>query len=56
MAVAEAIKLLGEAERPIIITGTGILWSEASEELQQFVEAGRHPVLHDAAGPRRDSG
>ena len=36
------------------IAGSGVLWSEAEAELQAFVERGGHPVLHDAAGPRRD--
>ena len=37
-AVRAAIKLLGEVERPIVVSGTGIIWSEASAELRQFVE------------------
>jgi thiamine pyrophosphate-dependent acetolactate synthase large subunit-like protein len=36
--VAEAMKLLQQAERPVVITGSGILWSAAEAELQQFVE------------------
>jgi acetolactate synthase-1/2/3 large subunit len=36
--IAEAIALLKQARRPIVLTGSGILWSEAWSELQQFVE------------------
>ncbi len=34
-----AIDLLREAERPLLVTGSGVLWAGASEELRQFVEA-----------------
>jgi acetolactate synthase-1/2/3 large subunit len=37
-AIAEAIALLQQAQRPIILTGSGILWSQAWAELQAFVE------------------
>ena len=37
-AVRSAIALLEPAQRPIVISGSGILWSEAWEELRQFVE------------------
>ena len=37
--VKEAIDVLARAERPVLLTGSGILWSNASEELQQFVDA-----------------
>jgi thiamine pyrophosphate-dependent acetolactate synthase large subunit-like protein len=37
--VKEAIDILARAERPVLLTGSGILWSNASEELQQFVDA-----------------
>ncbi len=36
--VDDAIKLLQSAERPVVITGSGILWSAAEAELQQLVE------------------
>ncbi len=35
--VQEAVKLLANAERPVIVSGTGVIWSQASEELEQFV-------------------
>jgi acetolactate synthase-1/2/3 large subunit len=37
--VHEAVDILARAERPILVTGSGILWSDASEELRQFVDA-----------------
>lgn len=30
---------LARAERPVVVTGSGILWSEASDQLQAFVDA-----------------
>ncbi|MBV9579800.1 MAG: thiamine pyrophosphate-binding protein [Chloroflexi bacterium] len=37
--IDEACRLLAQAERPLILTGSGILWSGAEAELQQLVEA-----------------
>ena len=36
--VKEAVALLKGAERPLVITGTGIMWSGAMQELKEFVE------------------
>lgn len=36
--VKEAVALLKGAERPLVISGTGIIWSGAMQELQEFVE------------------
>jgi thiamine pyrophosphate-dependent acetolactate synthase large subunit-like protein len=36
--IAEAIELLKQAQRPLILTGSGILWSDASAALQAFVD------------------
>jgi thiamine pyrophosphate-dependent acetolactate synthase large subunit-like protein len=38
-ALERVVKLLEGAERPLILTGSGILWSGASEALRRFVEA-----------------
>jgi len=38
VAIERLLAMLGEAKRPVVITGSGILWSGASEELQRFVE------------------
>jgi acetolactate synthase-1/2/3 large subunit len=48
--VRAAIKLLGEVEKPIIVTGSGILWSEASAELQRFVELSGIPFYTTPQG------
>ena len=37
-AVREAIRLLQKSERPILLSGSGILWSEAWDELRRLVE------------------
>ena len=52
--IKQAIAMLKQAQRPIILTGTGVFWSGAMEELKEFVDLTRHPLLHHAAGPRRD--
>ena len=38
-AIKEAIALLARAERPIIVAGSGVWWSDGARELQAFVEA-----------------
>jgi acetolactate synthase-1/2/3 large subunit len=35
--VQEAVRLLARAQRPLIVSGSGILWSDASAELEQLV-------------------
>ena len=36
--VRRAVELLRQAARRIIVTGSGVLWADASQELRQFVE------------------
>jgi acetolactate synthase-1/2/3 large subunit len=36
--IEDACRLLAQAERPLLLTGSGILWSGAEGELQQLVE------------------
>ena len=36
--IDDAIELLKGAQRPLVLTGSGILWSDACPELQAFVE------------------
>ena len=36
--IVEAVKILSEAERPILLAGSGPWWSGASDELQEFVD------------------
>ncbi|MGE3270051.1 MAG: thiamine pyrophosphate-binding protein [Chloroflexota bacterium] len=49
-AVDAAIALLQKAERPIIVSGSGILWSDASEKLQQWVELSGIPFYTTPQG------
>lgn len=37
--LASIVDAIGKAERPVIVTGSGILWSQASDELSAFVDA-----------------
>nr|HID60163.1 thiamine pyrophosphate-binding protein [Desulfobacterales bacterium] len=43
--VSEAINMLAMGERPIVIAGSGVLWSGAHHELLKFVEYTRIPCL-----------
>ncbi|MDO8686975.1 MAG: acetolactate synthase [Dehalococcoidales bacterium] len=43
--VKEAVKLLAQAERPVIIAGGNIWWSQAYRELQKFAELSDAPVF-----------
>lgn len=36
--VERAVEMLAAAERPIIISGSGIIWARASEEFEKFVD------------------
>ena len=42
--VHEAIDLLLGAERPLVIAGSGVWWSQAATELQEFIELTKIPV------------
>jgi thiamine pyrophosphate-dependent acetolactate synthase large subunit-like protein len=42
-AITEAIALLARAERPLIVAGSGVWWSDAGAALQAFVEAAGIP-------------
>jgi thiamine pyrophosphate-dependent acetolactate synthase large subunit-like protein len=42
-AISEAIELLSRAERPLIVAGSGVWWSDAGAALQAFVEAAGIP-------------
>jgi acetolactate synthase-1/2/3 large subunit len=46
--IAEAVQLLMEAKRPVVVVGDGVFWSRAGEELKEFVELTDIPV-HFAA-------
>lgn len=42
--VKKAVDLLLSAERPLIISGTGVWWSQAADKLQEFVELTKIPL------------
>ena len=48
--VDETIAALSKAERPVIVTGGGILWSDASPELREFVEKAGIPFYTTPQG------
>jgi thiamine pyrophosphate-dependent acetolactate synthase large subunit-like protein len=49
-AVGAAIRLLAQAQRPLIIAGSGVFWSGAAEELRAFVEATGIPFFTTPLG------
>jgi acetolactate synthase-1/2/3 large subunit len=48
--VKKAIALLKEAQRPVVLTGTGVFWSSAMEELKEFVELSGIPFYTTPQG------
>ena len=48
--VKRILELLKGAKQPVIISGSGILWSDASSELQTFVEASGIPFYTTPQG------
>jgi acetolactate synthase-1/2/3 large subunit len=48
--VKRAIDLLAKAQRPLLVTGSGVLWSGAATELHQFVEATGIPFFTTPQG------
>ena len=50
--VEEAAAVLGAAERPVIMAGTGVYWSHGEGELQQLAEELGDPGLPQRHGPR----
>jgi 3D-(3,5/4)-trihydroxycyclohexane-1,2-dione acylhydrolase (decyclizing) len=49
-ALAEAVALIGEAKRPLIVAGGGVVYSEATEALRSFCEQTGIPVGETQAG------
>ncbi len=57
--VISAAELLNKAERPVIISGRGVIVSQAHEELRELAESYQAPVVHTMLGlgsfpPRHD--
>jgi acetolactate synthase-1/2/3 large subunit len=48
--IDDAVRLLAEAERPLLLSGSGILWSAAEAELQQLVELAGLPFYTTPQG------
>ena len=48
--VSQAISLLRGAQRPLVLTGTGLFWSDAMAELREFVEASGIPFFTTPQG------
>src|SRR5215470_3573188 len=48
--LAELARLVGEAERPLVIAGSGVYWDGASVALAAFAELTGVPVLMNGAG------
>jgi acetolactate synthase-1/2/3 large subunit len=45
VVIEAAIDLLAKAERPLLVAGSGVFWSQAAGELQEFVEAANLPFF-----------
>lgn len=48
--VREAVALLGRAQRPLLIAGSGVWWSEGAAALRVLVERLARPVLSERLG------
>lgn len=48
--VEAAAELLAASQRPVVVAGNTVYWSQASHELQQFIEAIRAPVFLNSMG------
>jgi thiamine pyrophosphate-dependent acetolactate synthase large subunit-like protein len=48
--VAALVSALQKAERPLIVSGSGVIWSRAWNEMQQFVEAAGVPFYTTPQG------
>jgi thiamine pyrophosphate-dependent acetolactate synthase large subunit-like protein len=48
--VAALVSALQKAERPVIVSGSGVIWSQAWNEMQQFVEAAGVPFYTTPQG------
>lgn len=44
-AVSEALAILARAQKPVIVTGSGVWWADAAQEVRRLVEMLKIPVL-----------
>ncbi len=49
-SLSEALGHIAQAEKPLIIAGSGVFWSMAESELKTFVEKSRIPLFLTTAG------
>jgi acetolactate synthase-1/2/3 large subunit len=49
-SIDAAIALITKSEKPVLITGTGVFWSDATEETKEFVEATGIPFFTTPQG------
>lgn len=50
LQVQKAITLISEAKKPLVLAGAGVLFAEAQDELQQFVEKYNLPIINTLLG------
>ncbi len=50
LQIQKTVSLLAEAKQPVILAGAGVLHAKATEELRQFAEASRIPVVNTLLG------
>jgi thiamine pyrophosphate-dependent acetolactate synthase large subunit-like protein len=48
--IDDAVRLLGQAQRPLVVSGSGVLWSDACAELQKLVELAGVPFYTTPQG------
>jgi acetolactate synthase-1/2/3 large subunit len=48
--ISQAVELLANARKPLILTGSGVLWSRAEEALQKFVDSTGIPFFTTPQG------
>lgn len=48
--VAAAVELLAQAERPVVIAGAGVVWSDTSNALRELAEKADVPIVNSLLG------
>ncbi|CAN5464272.1 acetolactate synthase large subunit [soil metagenome] len=49
-AIAEAVALIAAAERPVVISGAGVVWSDTAESVRQLAEKCDMPIINSLLG------
>ena len=49
-AIARAVAILAAAERPLVLSGSGVFWSDAAAELRAFIDQARIPFYTTPLG------